>query len=231
MAFHEILISVIAVFVGIFIGQHISDRRENQRKEEELKKTKFLISHDYSRIYHICKKREEKSKEIHEKLYQDYNFAKRFVNHPEAHTPLMADIIFDAKFVLFDAIHKTGLYRLEWDELGVIVKTHNAIDELARAIERDWAKLGMEITSIFQKSIQNNELEQVRVTHLRNQLNSYFQIIFSSYKTIWTWYDYIKKITWINLDEVNQPSMEGGIPQTNFGKKIKVDSHGTYFYE
>ena len=225
MTFHEILIPVVAVFIGILVGQHLSDRRENQRKKEELRKTKFLLSHDYSRIYLICKKREKKAKEIHEKLYQDYDFAKRFVNHPEAHTPLMADIIFDAKFVLFDAIRKTGLHRLEWDELGVIVRTHNDIDELTKAIERDWAKLGMDITSIFQKSLQNKESEQVRVTHLRNYLNPYFTIIFSSYRTIWTWYDYIKKITWINLDEAKQPSMEGGIPQTNSGKKIKVDSH------
>jgi len=233
MSFHEyltIIAPIVSVFVGIWVGQHLSDRKENQRNKDGLRKIKFLLNHDYSRIYHLCKKREEKAKHAYKKLYSDDNFARKFVNQTEAHAPLLSEIIFGEKFVFFDEITKTSLNQLQWDELGVIVRTHNGITELVEALHQDWIKLGMTITTKFQESLTKRESEQVRINILRDHLKPQFQIIFDSYKTIWNLYEYIKKISWMNLDEAKEPSLEGGILQTKQEKKW-VDSRGQVYNE
>ena len=72
MTFHEIwtiiipsIIGVVAVLSGIWIGQHLSDRQEEKKKNEDMEKIRYFLNADFTLVQRTLKNMQES----HSKLY------------------------------------------------------------------------------------------------------------------------------------------------------------------
>ena len=75
MTFHEIwsiiipsIVGVVGILSGIWIGQHLSDRKEERQKTEELEKIRYFLNADFSLVQRTLTKMVKVHTKMHDNI-------------------------------------------------------------------------------------------------------------------------------------------------------------------
>jgi len=231
MTFHEIwsiiipsVVGILGILGGIWVGQHLSDRKENQKEKDELKKLQYLLNADFT----LVNRMNEQSLENISKLE---NTVKGFTN-------IMPEIPDNDKFVEFfasfrfsvheftywDSIMAQGiLFKLSEHDLRFITTANKAISHTIKIQSEGFAELAK---GLFNLAYGNNNSEMIKTNQIKIILNAHLDSMKRGNNSIKeTITDIKNNIQWIDLSVEPIQNYKTSEP------KMKIDSKGTYTLE
>ena len=227
MGFHEILIPAVisagSVFVGIWIGSRLSDRKENTLKKEELKKIRYLLNADFSLIQRTLRN----GKDVHTKWYNSIvvnNESYFYLSDEKSLMDLfVSTTIKTGLFTYWNALTSSGSFiKLEADELRIINVSHDNITKSRNMQLEQMDDMRNEILKTVVKDLSTQEKSRIAQNHYK----LYFKSLFETYHAIQNQLDILKNnIDWINLETEPIEKFRNNAPN------MKVDSKGTYWTE
>mgnify|MGYP003965111595 FL=1 len=229
MTFHEIwsiiipsIVGIIGILSGIWIGQHLSDRKEEKQKADEIEKIRYFLNADFSLVQRTLKKMKMDHIQMQDTIITK-NQSDVYMLTRKTLEKLLTNLrIKTGYFSYWDLLVTSGsLIKLEPDELRIVESTHHSISEYRRIETQSSDSLNDQLIKIFlEKSLTTQDKKEI----IKGKCELYFQGLFQTYEYIQERLDVLKNnIPWINLE--TEPSIAKNKP------KMKIDSKGTYSFE
>ena len=211
--------SIISVFIGILVGNYISEGKEKKRLTSEIEKTRILVNSDFSTAKKMAKSRVKRIDEhfdvikkiLDEEPLPDEN-PEKFSSDPDVYFPFWETLI-----------HSGALLKLEPIEIKQITSIHDYVIKMLKNHQ-----------VIFETHIENkkdptyNEDVSKDVEYM-SKLRQFYRGVLGALEII--------KIDWITFEDTvimkfideeekyDEIFVKNGI--TYYPNGIKVDSHGT----
>jgi|APSaa5957512535_1039671.scaffolds.fasta_scaffold34494_3 hypothetical protein len=229
MTFHEIwsiiipsIVGIIGILSGIWIGQHLSDRKEEKQKADEIEKIRYFLNADFSLVQRTLKKMKMDHIQMQDTIITK-NQSDVYMLTRKTLEKLLTNLrIKTGYFSYWDLLVTSGsLIKLEPDELRIVESTHHSISEYRRIETQSSDSLNDQLIKIFlEKSLTTQDKKEI----IKGKCELYFQGLFQTYEYIQERLDVLKNnIPWINLE--TEPIIAKNKP------KMKIDSKGTYSFE
>ena len=229
MTFHEIwsiiipsVVGVGGVLSGIWIGQHLSDRKEERQKKDELEKIRYFLNADFSLVQRTLTHMIETHTKLRDNIITK-NQSDLYMKTRKTLEKLLVDLqIKTGYFSYWDLLVTSGsLIKLNPDELRIVENTHRSITEYRRIETEEVQRLNDELIKIFlEQSLTLQDKKEI----IKGKCDLYFQGVFQTYKYMQERLRFLKNnIPWINLK--TEPITPKNEP------KMKIDSKGTYTIE
>jgi len=227
--FITVIIAIAASVAGSFVGgtilgNYISGRIEAKKETKELDKIRFLLSHDFSRIFYLCRTKKEQVEIIQNKL-QDASYAIQFVNTKYELRKLIEPLVLSALFVYWKTLEtNSSLIKLEPREIQILQASHDNISAIHENTNAGWLSKAVELEKYV---VNASLLPQQKVPILQQRLKIYFETFHIGLGTIATSFAALQTIGWLDLNAVLKTS-----DQLPFGISVKegvyVDEKGAW---
>jgi hypothetical protein len=231
LSYHEIwsiiipsVVGVLGILGGIWVGQHLSDRKEKKKSNEDLKKLQYLLNADFTLINRM-------NEQSLEKILKLANTVRGFTN-------IMPEIPDNDKFVEFFASFRFGvheftywdsimaqgiLFKLSEHDLRFITTANKAITNTIKIQSEGFAELAK---GLFSLAYGNNNPEIIKTNQIKIILNAHLDSMKRGHNSIKeTITDVKNNIQWIDLTVEPIQNYKTSEP------KMKIDSKGTYTLE
>jgi len=224
MSFHEIwsiiipsVIGVVGVFSGIWIGQHLSDRKEMRQKTEELEKIRYLINADFTLIKRQTDNGITKEKETLEQLVNQNGIA-YYASSLEIFSDHLHKFGFSVGgFTYWDSLTSSGnLIKIEPDELRIITTTHRLVTKIISQQQESFDRF---MKDILYSMFENPTTIQQRIEIFKSKYQLYYKLAMKGYEILQKhMFNAKENISWINLN--TEPILEFKHQQDN----VKIDT-------
>ena len=230
MTFHEIwaivipsIAGVVGVLSGIWIGQHLSDRKEERQKADELEKIRYFLNADFSLVQRTLTSMQKIHKKMYDVIVTKDQHDMGLLNRKGLEELLVDLQIKTVYFSYWDLLVTSGsLIKLEPNELRIIENSHHSIIEYRR-IETKTAKNLND--ALIKNFVDKQSTRQAKKEFVKYKCKIYLDGVFETYDYIQERLTFLKNnISWINL-EINP------ITKVKNEPKMKIDSKGTYTFE
>jgi hypothetical protein len=218
------VVGIGGVLGGIWVGQHLSDRRENQKASEELRKLEYLLNADLTLINRMNLQALENIP-ILEKIVDDMiNIIPEIPNN-DKFVEYFAGFRFAVyDFTYWDSIMANGiLIKLSEHDLRFITTVHKKVSDTIKIQTNGFAKFG---EGLYNLAFASNESEINKTNNIKTVLKAHLNSMKRAHNSIDESIIHIKNnISWVDLTiEPIQEFKEDG-------PKMIVDSKGTYSFE
>ncbi|QLH07419.1 hypothetical protein [Nitrosopumilus ureiphilus] len=237
MTFHEIwsivipsVVGVVGVLSGIWIGQHLSDRKEERKENEVMEKMRYLLNADYTLINRMITNYEKSLKEWNDVIAKNDQIATLYVSDLNNMRDLIVAMgVKLGYFTYWDTITSSGnLMKLKPDELRIVNATHNSVSQIRNMQDESFRVFSNDVlTQIFQNTNMNQ-----RISILRQKISLYITNSLEACRIIKEHMINVKQnISWVDLKTEPILAYKGVSNQSNkIKKEIFVREDGVTVY-
>ncbi len=231
MTYHEILaiiipsvVGVLGILGGIWVGQHLSDRKEKQKSKDEFTKLQNLLNADFTLINRM-------NQQALENIPKLENFVDGITNimleipNAERFIEYFAGFRFAVyEFTYWDPIMAHGiLIRLSEHDLRLITTSHKTISDTIKIQTEGFAKFG---EGLYNLAYGSNDIDAIKTIRIKIVLKAHLNSMKRAHDSIQDSITHVKNnIPWIDLTVEPIQEFRESEP------KIKIDSKGTYTFE
>jgi len=231
MTFHEIwsiiipsVVGIMGILGGIWVGQHLSDRKESQKTAEELRKLRYLLNADFTLVNRMnlqaIKNIPKLRKTVNDitNIIPDISDNKKFVDY-------FAGFRFSVhEFTYWDSIISQGiLFKLSEHDLRFITTSHKAISKTIKIQTDGFAQFG---NGLFALTFGNNDADLIKTMKIKTVLIAHLDSMTRAHNSIQeTITDVKNNISWIDLTVEPIQDYKTSEP------KMKIDKKGSYTFE
>lgn len=231
MTYHEILaiiitsvVGVLGILGGIWVGQHLSDRKEEQKSSEDLRKLRYLLNADFTLINRMNQQALKNIPKLENFVDGITNIMLEIPNDER-----FADYFIEFKFAVheftyWDSIMAQGiLFKLSEHDLRLITTANKAIASTIKIQTNGFSQLGGEL---YDLAYVNNEDELVKIMKIKIILKAHMDAMIRGHNSIQEIITGVKNnVQWMDLTVEPIQDYKTSEP------KRKIDSKGTYTFE
>ena len=231
MSFHEIwsiiipsVVGVLGILGGIWVGQHLSDRKEERKSKEELRKLQYLLNADFTLINRMNQQALENSPKLENFVDGITNIMPEIPNN-EKFVEYFAGFRFAVhEFTYWDSIMAHGiLIRLSEHDLRFITTAHKTISDTIRIQTEGFAKFG---EGLYNLAYASNDIDVIKTIRIKIVLKAHLKSMKRAHDSIQDSITHVKNnIPWMDLTVEPIQEFKDSEP------KMKIDSKGTYTFE